>query len=511
MRMQASVAVAVATAATCVLACLGAGAAEPVQGPTSSQPSYVSPTATGWTATSLITVGDGAEQNGYRMVGLPDGLGAIGGAWSTDLRKYTRPDLYMTVFMNHEVRQEWGVPRAHGQKGAFVSQWTIDLGSLRVLRGEDLIRRVMTWNSSTNGYQDTTGTTIFDRFCSGDLPRPSAFFHASSGRGTPVRLYLNAEEADVNGRVFAHVVTGAQKGTSYELPYLGKAKWENALAHPASGTQTVVAMLEDRSPGQLYLYVGNKQATGTVIQRSGLQGGKLYAVKVTDGGPNYGGGAVRIEDSGAINGRFVLVDLSAYALASSDVLDTRSDQAAVTEFARPEDGHWDPTNPRVFYFAVTGSLGQSARLYRLRFDGTAWPAGGSIELVVDSSTLTGTDGQQARGFDNITVSPNGTVMVQEDGGGDAYLSKTWKVKPASPGAALQVVRANPTFFSVGGGNYLTSSEELSGIIDVTQVVKPAPWFQAGRRYYLADIMDHSTEPDPELVQGGQLYLLSGPP
>ena len=223
--------------------------------------------------------------------------------------------------------------------------------------------------------------------------------------------------------------------------------------------------------------------------------------------------AVRIEDSGAIiNGQFVLVDLSEYALASSDVLDTRSDLAAATEFARPEDGHWDPTNPRVFYFAVTGSLGQSARLYRLRFDdGTAWPAGGRIELVVDSSTLTGTDGQQARNFDNITVSPNGTVMVQEDGGANPYLSKTWKVKPASPGAALQVVRADPRIFSIGGGNYLTQTEELSGIIDVTQVVKPAPWFQAGRRYYLADIMDHSPEPDPELVQGGQLYLLSGPP
>jgi hypothetical protein len=498
-------------AATLVFCGVAAHAAEPVQGPTSSKPSYVQPTATGWTSTSLITVGDGAEQNGYRMVGLPDGLGAIGGAWSAEQRKYLRPDLYMTVFMNHEVRSEWGVPRAHGQKGAFISQWTIELGSLRVLRGEDLIRRVMTWNSSTGSYQETTGSTIFDRFCSGDLPKPSAFNNPASGRGTGVRLYLNAEEADVNGRVFAHVVSGAQKGTSYELPYLGKAKWENALAHPTAGTQTVVMMLEDRSPGQLYLYVGNKQSTGTIIQRAGLQGGKLYAVRVTDGGPNYGGGAVRTENAGAINGRFVLVDVSAYALASSDVLDTRSDQAAVTEFARPEDGHWDPVNPRVFYFNVTGSLGQTARLYRLRFDGTAWPAGGTIELVLDSATLTGTDGQVARGFDNLTVSPNGVVMVQEDGGGDAYLSKTWKVKPANPSAALQVVRASPTFFSTSSPGYLTSSEEMSGIIDVTQLVRVAPWYQKGRRYYLATIMDHSTEPDPELVQGGQFYLLSGPP
>ena len=486
-------------------------AAEPVQGPSSSQPSYVTPTATGWTSTALITVGDGAELNGYRMVGLPDGLGAIGGMWSAEQRKYLRPDLYMTVFMNHEVRTEWGVARAHGQKGAFVSQWTVELNSLRVLRGEDLIRRVFTWNDTTRTHQDTTGTTIFDRFCSGDLPKATAFNHPASGKGTPVRLYLNAEEADVNGRVFAHVVSGAQKGTSYELPYLGKAKWENALAHPGTGQQTVVMMLEDRSPGQLYLYVGAKQSTGNVVQRAGLQGGKLYAIKVTQAGGNYGGGAVRTENDGPINGRFALVDMSAYALASSDVLDKQSDLAAVTEFARPEDGHWDPSNSRVFYFNVTGALGQSARLYRLRFDGTAWPAGGTIELVVDSVRLVGTDGQTARGFDNMTIAPNGVVMVQEDGGADAYLSKIWKVKPTDPPSVLQVVRASPAFFSSGGASFLTASEELSGIVDVTSVVKPASWFQPGRRYYLADIMDHSTERDPELVQGGQLYLLSGPP
>jgi hypothetical protein len=500
-----------AVAATVLLlAPLGAGLAQPVQGPSSSEPPYVTTTASGWTVSSLLTVGDGAAQNGYRMVGLPDGLGVIGGAWSPELRKYTRPDLYMTVFMNHEVRSYWGVPRAHGEIGAFVSQWTVELGTLKVLRGEDLIRRVMTWNNATGAYQDTTGTTVFDRFCSGDLPKPSAFFDAASGKGTATRLYLNAEEADVDGRVFAHVVSGPQKGTSYQLPYLGKGKWENALAHPSAGPQTVVVVLNDQSPGQVYVYVGAKQSSGTLVQRAGLQGGRLYGVKVTNGGPNYAGAGVRVENAGAIDGRFTLVDLSAYARSSSTVLESQSDQAGITEFARPEDGHWDTTDRRAFYFTVTGANGQSARLYRLRFDGTTWPVGGTIELVVDSASLRGTDGQAARGFDNLTVSPNGVVMVQEDGGGDAYLSKTWKVKPSNPLGALQVLRSNPAYFATGGANYLTQSEEHSGIVDVTTLVKPAPWFRTGRRYYLATIMDHSTEPDPALVQGGQLYLFSGP-
>jgi hypothetical protein len=504
--------------ATFVLACAAAlapavaPAVDFVRAPSSSRPPYVVPTAPGWTATALLTVGDGADQNGYRLAGLPDGLGVIGGAWSPAERKYVRPDLYMTVYMNHEMRTHHGVVRAHGQKGAFVSQWTIELATLRVLRGEDLIRRVLTWNAATRVYQESTGTTIFDRFCSGDLAPVGAFYDAASGKGTRTRLFLNAEEADVDGRVWAHVVSGAQKGTAYQLPYLGKGKWEQAMPHPSAGALTVVAITNDAAPGQVYLYVGEKQASGNVVQRAGLHGGKLYGVRVTNGGPNYGGGAVRMERSGAINGRFTLVDLTPYALASSDELDARSDQAGVTEFARPEDAHWDPTDTRSLYFTVTGmpSTAQSARLYRLRFDGPSWTSGGSIELVVDSNSLVGTDGEKARGFDNLVVSPTGTVMVQEDGGSQAYLSKTWRIAPSNPLAAVQVVRSNPNFFSYGGSNFLTVVEEHSGIVDVTNFVRRAPWFQPGRRYYLADIMDHAGSGDPELVQGGQLYLLSGP-
>ena len=73
----------------------------------------------------------------------------------------------------------------------------------------------------------------------------------------------------------------------------------NALANPTAGTQTVVLMLNDQAPGQLYLYVGSKQATGNVVQRAGLQGGRLYGIKVTAGGPNYGNGAVLVENAGA--------------------------------------------------------------------------------------------------------------------------------------------------------------------------------------------------------------------
>ncbi|MEA2641843.1 MAG: hypothetical protein QOF51_3237, partial [Chloroflexota bacterium] len=45
-------------------------------GPSSAVAPYVLPSMDGVEATALITTGEAAE-NGYRMVGIPDGLGAF--------------------------------------------------------------------------------------------------------------------------------------------------------------------------------------------------------------------------------------------------------------------------------------------------------------------------------------------------------------------------------------------------------------------------------------------------
>ena len=58
--------------------------------------------------------------------------------------------------------------------------------------------------------------------------------------------------------------------------------------------------------------------------------------------------------------------------------------------------------------------------------------------------------------------------------------------------------------------FLTQDEENSGIIEVTDLVKNAPWFEPSKRYYLGVLQVHTKSKDPELVEDGQLYLLSGP-
>jgi hypothetical protein len=488
---------------------LAAGAiqAQADTAPQSSQTPYIVPTAAGWEVISLLTVGDSAKNADYRMVGIPDGMGALPGRFAEN-GDYVADKAFMTIFLSHELGGTSGIERAHGATGAFVSQWTMHLNSKQVMRGEDLITKVMGWDNSAKSFVDATGGTQFNRFCSADLPAKTAFFNHKSGKGFDGRIYMKGEEAGNEGRAYATIVTGDEKGTAYQLPYLGRFSWENSLAHPNAGDKTLVVGMDDSSPGQVYLYVGNKQTSGNPVEQAGLQDGKLYGVRVKNGGANYGDGLVKLE-AGAINGTFELVDMSdIVSLDSGAQLQTESTARDVTEFARPEDGHWDTKNPNVFWWVTTGRSGATARLYKFTFDSITNPSGGTIEMVLDSASLTGTDGQSARSFDNMTVDGDGSIIIQEDPGNSAYIAKVWKFDPVSK-QAVQIFESDRDRFLPGAPNFLTQDEENSGVIEVTDIVSSANWYEPGRRYYLGDMQAHYNIPG-ELVQGGQLYLMASP-
>jgi hypothetical protein len=76
-----------------------------------------------------------------------------------------------------------------------------------------LIRQVFTWDSASSSYIYNRANS-FDRFCSADLPAQSALYNAGSGKGYAGRIFLNGEETTPEGRVFAHIATGDNAGTS---------------------------------------------------------------------------------------------------------------------------------------------------------------------------------------------------------------------------------------------------------------------------------------------------------
>jgi hypothetical protein len=471
-------------------------------GPSSSQSPYVLRAEPGVVTKSILTVGDSVnlkpDGTPYRMVGIPDGLGAFDSGGGT-----------FTLLMNHELGSSAGIVRAHGARGAFVSKWTIQKGSLRVLHGEDQIQRLFVWNGSTWVLATgDAGVNRLNRLCSADLPPVSAFYNADSGKGYNGRLFMNGEEGGTQGRPFGHVVA---TGDSYELtPWLGNFSWENSVAHPDTGSDATVVMgLDDGDATvgqQVYLYQGTKQSTGNPVEKAGLRGGHLYGFKVL-GIPQSEYHKTNWQVGDTFD--FQLVDVSAHA-GNAAMLEADSQAGGVTNFQRPEDGAWDPDSPSDFYFVTTSSFGPlpgenrtgETRLWRLSFDDPADPTqGGTLTLLVSGPVGTSGDpdspGPQM--FDNISVH-GGQVQLVEDVGNQPYLGGAW-VYDISSGDLTEVAQSDPARFTPGAHGFLTQDEEASGII-------PAPFLGQGK--YLVDVQAHYNI-TAELVQGGQLLQIHVPP
>jgi hypothetical protein len=438
-------------------------------------PTYLVPVAPGVVTKALLTVGESVNKKPdgtpYRMVGIPDGLGA-----------FDNNDGSFTLLMNHELGTG-GFVRAHGAATAFVSTWRIRKTDLTTLAVSDLIQDVAKFDPVTASYQAPAKGNVFQRFCSADLPALSAFYDAASGLGYNGRLFMNGEETG-NGRAFAHAMTG----TSYELPRLGKQAWENIIANPGTGSKTVVAGTDDTTPGQVFIYVGTKTGAGSPVEKAGLTNGQLYGVAVA-------GVANEPSATGIASGTaFTLASLGNVETWSEAQLEAAATTAGVTRFLRPEDGAWDPTNPADFYFVTTNAFTAPSRLWRLHFTDINNPAaGGTIDMLMD-----GTEGQKM--FDNLTVDKKGHVYLTEDVGNNAHIGKIWRYTIATDTAVI-IAQHNLDLFTPGAPKFLTQDEEASGIIDASDVIGPG--------WLLVDVQAHYAT-EPELVEGGQLLAIYDP-
>jgi hypothetical protein len=470
-------------------------------GPSSSQSPYLVPVADNASTVSLLTVGDSAENGGRPMVGIPDGLGA-----------FDNGDGTFTVLMNHELGRTEGAVRDHGATGAFVSRLVIDSTTLQVLSDADLIQHVHLYDQATNTYYDpvadgnaATLPYAFTRLCSADLADPTAFYDPETGVGYDGRILMGGEEDGPPfgdyGRAFAHFVTGSEAGNSYEIPWLGRMAFENAVANPHTGSDTtVISLTDDSTPGQLYFYFGERHATGSAIDRAGLTGGSLWGLQVSElhnalDNDNESNGTTL---GGDFQSAFSLVNLDDVSELDGASLQANSEAAHVTEFLRPEDSAWDPLHSDTLYFVTTNAFNAPSRLWSVHFNDVDNPnAGGTIQMLLD-----GTEGQHM--LDNITVNQQGHVIMQEDPGNNAHVARIWDYDPATDQLVF-LAQHDPDRFDptapVGGNPFLTQDEESSGIVDVTSILG-----SGGQNAYLFDVQAHYSIAG-ELVQGGQLGVL----
>lgn len=486
---------AVLVAAT--LAAMAAGAQAATGPSTATAPYQIG--QNGWSITSILTTGDSVnlKPDGvtpYRMAGLPDGLGA-----------FDNGDGTFTVLMNHEAGNTKGITREHGGIGAFVSEWTIRKNDLKVLHGGDLIKSVYTWDSVNNKFARSFNTS-FNRFCSADLPATSAFYNSATGKGYNGMIFMNGEESD-NGRGFAHIVTGGDRGTSYELASLGKFAYENAVASPTMQDKTIVMGMDDDgvTDSQVYMYVGNKQANGNAVQQAGLVGGTTYGLKVM--------AANQTEDADAGFGiaslQFQMVNLGDASTQTDPELEAAGMAAGVSNLRRVEDGAWDPTNANVFYFVTTADINTKSRLWKMTFNDIANPEnGGTIDMLLDGGDAFGTT---VKMMDNITVNGKGEVVIQEDTGNNIWLGKSYIFDPVTK-KLVTISEHAADLFDPASAHFMTKDEEASGVIEVTKLfVGVAGYDTTKYRYYLAADQIHGSQLDAELLdKSGQLQLLMSP-
>lgn len=481
------------TAATVAALALGTGPALAAvgTGPSTTVRPYVLPVADGVDITSLLTVGDQPTSDGYRMVGIPDGLGA-----------YKRGG-DLVVFENQELVATDGFERRHGQTGAFVSRFVIDRKTGEVKSGSDLINPgVQYWNYPAGTYSPAPvapllagpgHTTAFSRFCSGALTERGQLRNGANGYDGQI-FFANEESGD-EGRVFG-VTT---EGQAYQLPRLGLFQWENTLAADNRSDTTLVMGNEDGGNGQLRAYVGTKQRSGSPVDKAGLTNGQLTVVNVP---------SAKIATSSQAYGKGVT---RPFALATVEWNKNGRDQntdaaAAGSTFNRIEDGHFDPNNPNDYYFVTTeggdktaspiepsNSTRDGGGLWRLSFTDIERPRlGGTLKLLLD-----GTESPFLNKPDNMAIDRDGNLLIQEDPGKNAHLARILSYR-IDDGAIGIIARFDPARFGAGtpGAGFLTTDEESSGIIEISKGT------------FLFGAQVHSKRPEPELVEDGQLLTMT---
>jgi hypothetical protein len=483
----------------------GAGTSK---GPSSATDPYVLPVAEGVHTKALLTVSDsGAAGNGFEMVGIPDGLGA------RDARGND-----FVLYMNHELPATSGVVRAHGQRGAFVSKLEVDTKTFEVEEGSDFVQPGTTyWDYVSQSYRSTpssggpnprlAGDTFpaqlaeFGRWCSSSLTDEGQLYNERTKRGYKGRIYFGNEEIGNEGRSFG--VT--EDGHAQQLQRLGLFSWENTLVAPTRGDVTLVLGQEDAAFGQPWIYVGYKQRSGNPFDRAGLTNGVDFVPDLVDETisndvqfrAKYGKGTPA---------RFDLAEIDWDQSGNRQNIEATADGLTLN---RIEDGAWDPRNPNDFWFVTTeggkgadvptGLTGRDGGgLWKLTFEDIEQPwLGGTITLMLD-----GSEAPFMNKPDNVDIDSRGNLLIQEDPGNNVSVARiiAYDLDTGDRGVVAQF---DPALFrpvTPGGTDAaITIDEESSGIIDAREVL--------GKGWFLLDAQVHKANPDPALVEHGQLMAM----
>ena len=505
---------------------IGAGAVMRFSGEgfiTSIKP-YVVPTATSpYEILPILSVGDKVPETSdaskdFQMIGIPDGLGAAKNADGT-----------LSLYVNHEIGYRTQInpggpntrvetlsePFVGGplQRGTFISKYILNADG-SVQSGDRAYDSVFDTEKGLLLPPAEVGNTTasFSRFCSGALAGPEEGFDRP--------IYFAGEESggvetfDKKGGLEVAVIDNVL----YTLPKLGRFPWENALPRSAKGNEIVIMCMEDgpsTPDSQLYMYVGKKDHSkgADVLNRNGLNNGKLYAFRSNDPAKN----SETTFSSGSVVGNWVEI---ANAETLTDVqLEAATDAAGAFSFIRTEDGAWGKGSRKDYYFCTTGSsftapgatapANKLGRIYSLQLNPGNPLKNATLTVLVNADQVIAAGGDTALSPDNMDVSGD-YLMVNEDGTAETRPVMTTKGRDGSVwrfpigdirgATGERVAQLNPPGrdgIPVGPGVW-----ETSGVIDGTKLFGADSW--------IMDVQAHgpTLAPAPNTVEDGQIVIMA---
>ena len=423
----------------------------------------------------IVTTGDVIA--GTVIRGIPDGMGA-----------YDNGRGGITLLSNHEVST---TDKIALRSKSDTSQWGVSITAMNysptsktVTSAGNLFNNIKYWNYKTGQYQDTpiggepggqaAGTFGWgiSRFCSATYSPAGTFIY--NGIGYEGALFTTGEEIGDSSRGFAFDMNG----NGFQLPRVGMLSMENIIPTRKPGINTMALINEDGSAtdSQLHMYLGKKQSTGTSVDKAGLTNGDLYVLNV----PTIADDNIlrtTVAKSTPVDATFKKIEWNA---SVADFAKGARDNGF--RFSRIEDGNWDPSNPNIFYFLTTESnkdpvatkanpdeptyARDGGALWRLTFKDAQNPLlGAKLEML-----LNGGEAPYLSKPDNLTVTKDGIIMIQEDPGNNAHVARllAYRIKDAKLAVVAQF---DPKYFSATGSKFMTLDEESSGIIDVSDFLR----------------------------------------
>lgn len=248
-----------------------------------------------------------------------------------------------------------------------------------------------------------------------------------AGGNTPWGSWLTCEEdvstpnARVNrahGYVFEVPANAERQVEAVPLTAMGRFNHEAACVDPATG---IVYMTEDRDEGLLYRFVPTHP--GTLADGGTLQALVLDGIADT----RNRDGVVAIQTGQLVSGRWITLDNPE---APDDDLRTRGAAAGAALFARGE-GLWMGEG-ELYFTATSGGAARQGQIFRLAPTQTG---GDVLDLFYESPAL-----DEFSFGDNITIAPDGHLIVCEDQYTPGAVNYLRGITPAGAAYAFARVR-----------------------------------------------------------------------